>query len=375
MAALVQTITTQQSAPLILQSSTPSASLQGMVSGTPGMSQGVHNARGAAAGYGGQNASSANNTNYRGYQSSAPIAPYAFTSTPVINSSKAKQDPRSVQQAGQNKPNGVDLSLRQRSAAAESISSTSSASSDHFSQPAQVNGAVQNRQQPLLVQPVVPASQPLRPSPDRYRRPNRKAENAAPASSPLAKAPNSAAAAGTVYQQPGRANSTPAVPTAVTLKQSVSTQQASDQFALGTVPAFASYTAQLRSQSADDIHTYQKPGITSLHHNHNRRRSFASFGGTESLQALVDLEARNTRRASLQSFPMNAPPARPMTPPRSAHSDRSQPSNGSQRLAAPHYTRRGSTDSVGSASSGGSGRPSSVSFSKHVLHDRKPNRN
>lgn len=401
MAALVQTITAQQTPQtLLLQSQPPAPSLPPVAAGQSlqsHMSQNHMSPRSTSNGYSSSsNSVPANNNSAQGayrYTSSAPIAPYAFTSTPTLNNNNspnnsnkttqgqkvqqtAVQQPQQQQQQ-QQKPNNVDFSIRQRTAS----DSISSSASSIISEPSPRQYVAQNqislnRPQSQGSQPIphVPSAQPSRPSPDRYRRPNRKAENAAPASSPLSRngsaqpSGSGMAAVSAVYQQPVRSSSSPALPTATAAANSyktASTQQVSEHFALGNKP-IPPFTDQGRSQSADDIHTYRKPEITAEHHSHNRRRSFAAFG-TGGLQALADIESKQARRASLQAVAMNSNGTVVASPPQATSLNNNNNNNNNTvlqpRFQAPQpaYARRGSSSSVSSNGSAGSRAVSSVS--------------
>lgn len=312
MAALVQTYPAQQS-------STPIGLMQPRSQSTSGT---IHNSSQ------GQGHSNTNNTRYRdavagssGYRA-APVAPYAFTSTPNLSTAKPAAITSTPQKSADNAvaANRPEDS-KQGYTSLEAISNdptvrpplSQSSNTDTGRRPS----SSRPNPRPLstaTLQPATPAglTSPTRAAPERYKKVTRRPESVVlqPAHSS-----GTEMSAG-VYAAPNRAYSTPSLP------QTVGTAQA---------PFIGDYTGQLRSQSVDDMHAYEAPG--SRYGGPNRRRSVGTSSITaETFQTFLRQELSGNQQKSANAGEFK-PPHRP----------------GSRRT--------GSTDSSGS---GTSSRASSV---------------
>ena len=213
MAALVQSYPQQSSTVTMLQTRPSSAS--GMLQ-TSSQSQSHHqyhpnSSQAPRSSFHGIS-NSMNISNYRGHTAMAPIAPYAFTSTPglAMPGQRAAAGPphlRSGQRTSSapvvpsfQQPTSANGTHRSRHLAATSISTSSSSSSD-MSTMSQKSGSQDDSALPstsrvpsgaprphstiitsFSSQSMAPpgVSSPVKPSPDRYRRPiNRRAESSA----------------------------------------------------------------------------------------------------------------------------------------------------------------------------------------------------
>jgi len=249
MAALVQTYPAQQ------QSSAPVGLMQPRSQAPHGAPQspGQHNVN--ASRYN-SNSSSA----YRGY--TAPVAPYAFTSTPGLASPKV---PSPSKPAMGGRPDDT----RQAYTSLDSLSPDSSLRAPSQSSARSIDDSSLQGSRPnvrplstIQATPQAAAPSPNREKPDRYKRVNRNSQHGLPAGSAQPSGPGMAAVTA-VYQHPSRANSSPSLP------------NGSGATGLGQgavkAPFVGDYTGQLRSQSVDDIHTYRRPSTYQT--TRSRRRS------------------------------------------------------------------------------------------------------
>ncbi|KAA8894194.1 hypothetical protein FN846DRAFT_786822 [Sphaerosporella brunnea] len=243
MAALVQTYPTQQS-------SAPISLMQPRSQASHGTAQGPT-----------QPARYNNNsgTRYQGY-STTPVPLHAFTSTPSLANSKPPSSSGSKPGAVSGRPEDT----RQGYTSLDSISPDSNlrAPSSHSSARSMDDSSIP-RPNPRPISTVIPASaqtlaSPAREKPDRYKRANRNSQLGMPAGSAQPSGSGMAAVAA-VYSQPSRASSTPSLPHTGNVGQGVV-----------KAPFIGDYEGQLRSQSVDDIHAYNRPSASSLQ---NRRRS------------------------------------------------------------------------------------------------------
>jgi len=374
MAALVQSFPTQQSSPPVsLMQSRPQSSTTTLQAGTPSQSahptQHHHLTPRNMGGYPntntGSNSSGGGGGGYRSGYTSAPVAPYAFTSTPGLSNTKPALTSPKISERTPSTPVAGHLDSRNRYPASDSVSSSSSASSDPSFRNQQAQSAIIRSKEehsdgrPNLrpististnLSPLPILSPTSRPSPDRYRRANngRAGSNTGQVGSGSAQpsGPTTGAVAA-IYTQPGRANSNPSLPPAV-----------GNAGGVGKAPFIGDYTGQLRSQSVDDIHTHRSPyAISNLQQMQNRRRSVGPDAfSPESFQNFVRNEMSSSSRANLQL-------SRPESASGSASgSNRSQagasgPNSITQNTPRPGNRRTGSTDS---SVSGNSSRPSSV---------------
>lgn len=281
-----------------------------------------------------------NNSGYRSFSGTAPVAPYAFTSTPGLTSSHNKQQT----QAWSDNKNPTVRQLgpeetRLRYPVSDTSSSSSSVSSDppsryHQSHQQQQATAFTVRTNPnatarpvsvvaLPSPPILPAATKSRPSPDRYRR--KKSDGNLPSSSTVHSPAGSAipsgsgmAAVGAHYTPvaaPGRTNS-PATTSAA---------------AGGMKNPIESYTGQLRSQSVDDIHTHRLPSGLTAQQRQQRRASVGAF----SPGSLSMINGNNGQVADLSNLQL------PSFAPQGAN----QRLHGSKGSAPGVISRRGSNDS------------------------------
>ncbi|KAI5857001.1 hypothetical protein BZA05DRAFT_415710 [Tricharina praecox] len=270
MAALVQTYPAQQ------QSSAPVSLMQPRSQASHGASQGPGQHNGNASRYNNSN----NGGSYRVY--SAPVSPYAFTSTPGLTSFKA---PSPSKPAMGGRPDDT----RQAYTSLDSLSSDAnlrvpSQSSPRSTDDSSLNQGSRQNVRPLstTIQAIPPAApSPTREKPDRYKRVNRNSQLGLPAGS----AQPSGSGVAAVYQHPSRANSSPSLPNsngAANLGQGVV-----------KAPFVGDYTGQLRSQSVDDIHTYQRPSTYQT--TQSRRRSVGPGSMTaENFQSFLRQELAST---------------------------------------------------------------------------------
>jgi hypothetical protein len=392
MAALVQPFAPHQSSNTLLQQSTnnPIQSIGNQIpqNNTSNMAQ--RSVYGQGQQQGGQQG------NYGGNRNHGPAtgAQFAFNNSQGMAAlQKAQQNQQNARQAQPNLAGPMTYAQRVRYPAPESVASSSSGSSTPASRP--VVMAVNRKQEddkknrplsPQVAANTVPTA--TRPQPDRYKRSFKKTENNPPAtlSSNGSALPSGSgmAAIGALYTNPPQANSQPTLP-----RESVS---GSDDFSDAVNAPFA---ATLRSQSVDDIHTYQKPVVTTQHNLQNRRRSFGAFQvGAEAYNGVITDKETGTgvyRSPSGVRGTAVVEQIRSVSAPRPIQigSGQQQQQN-SQRpalrtavpihsfqgpAAAPNFSRRGSTESTNSASSnqsprvpsGSPSRPSSVSA--YLLHN------
>jgi hypothetical protein len=313
MAALVQTYPTQQS-------SAPVSLMQPRSQASHGTTQGPSQ----PARYNNNNNNNNNSgTRYQGY-STAPVAPYAFTSTPGLANSKSPSPSGSKPGA----PAGRPEDIRQGYTSLDSISPDSNlrAPSSHSSARSMDDSPIRSNNTRPLLSAIQTASQPLpsptREKPDRYKRVNRNSQLGLPAGSAQPSGSGMAAVAA-VYTQPNRASSTPSLPHGGNVGQGAV-----------NAPFIGDYTGQLRSQSVDDFYAYRRPSASAQ----GRRRSIGPGSMT----------AENFQNFLRQELSSNG----------SADGDA-----GLKPLHRPGSRRTGSTDS---SASGSSSRASvSSSFPSH----------
>jgi hypothetical protein len=324
MAALVQTFPAQQS-------STPVALMQPRSqssSGTNSQTQSGHHSQHQNPRY----TNSANsNGGYRGGYNTAPVAPYAFTSTPGLSNTKPAVTAPRLGERTSSVPTGRPDELR-KSYSDVLQSSPSSRPVD--------DSNLRSRPQQNNLRPLstvgLPAPQPIaspttRPSPDRYRRVNRRSEvNLAAANVATNTQPSGSgmAAVAAVYNVPNRASSSPSLPPV--------TGSGAGAANTGAVkaPFIGDYTGQLRGQSVDDMSAYIHPSQQST--TQNRRRSVGPGSiTTENFQTFLRQELANKEKPQLS--PKASSPGLDGT--------------GLQLPVRPRSRRTGSTDSSGSGAS------------------------
>lgn len=292
-------------------------------------------------------------TTYRGHTAMAPVAPYAFTSTPaLINQPKQQAGPSFLKNDQRTLSAPVTPTIqaidRSRYPAAASISTTSSSSSSDISAttksagtrddssisstPSSGRGISQaaRPQSTIITSQLLPPSiqQPTKSSPDRYRRPgNRRGES------------------GTA-SAPSPTSSIPPSPSGTTMAISspfVSGSQVPKQ-ALQSPPQFYSQNVAVRS-SADDmrLNRTQPPKEDSSRY---RRRSIHTVDMSrfndpprtssqqESLEGTTSgaIASRNNQHLQhpLRSYPVG--PSRPSSSPGRAASSQSATHNSGQSL-------------------------------------------
>lgn len=362
MAALVQSFPAQQSpSPVSLMQPRPQSASNSLQSAQAQSSHPNQHHLTTPRNMGGYNSSSSNNNNsnnnsnntsgYRSGYTTAPVAPYAFTSTPSL--SNTKQQPPKIGERTSSKPDDS----RNRYPAPDSISSSSSSSTDPSSRHQGTTSAARDD----ALQYSRPNTRPLstistsnlpppqmttstnRPSPDRYRRPgNRRSESGISASAQPSGSGMAAVAA--IYSQPVRSESNPSLPQVATTVRSSS---------------IGDYAGQLRSQTVDDIHTHKHPANTSQQQMQNRRKSVGpdSFS-PDSFQNFVRQEM------STMATPVSIQLSRPGSA--TSGSSKSQNNEGGRATGSANFQpsmrpggsrRAGSTDSSNSANSS---RPTSV---------------
>lgn len=366
MAALVQSFPAQQSpSPVSLMQPRPQSASNSLQSAqaqsshpnqhhlTTPRNMGVYNNSSSN-----NNSSNNNNSNtsagggFRSGYTTAPVAPYAFTSTPSL--SNQKQQPPKIGERTSSKPDDS----RNRYPAPDSISSSSSSSSDPSSRH---QGSTSSTTRDDTLQYSRPNTRPLstistsnlpppqmttsanRPSPDRYRRPgNRRSESQSGSAQPSGSGMASVAA---IYSQPIRSESNPSLP-----------QVAAPAGATVRASSIVDYAGQLRSQTVDDIHTHKNPSQQQMQ---NRRKSVGPDAfSPDSFQSFVRQEM------STMAAPMSIQLSRPGSA--TSGSGKSQANEGGSRATGsanfqpsmrPGGKRAGSADSSNSASSS---RPTSV---------------
>lgn len=293
MAALVQSFPAQQSStPMSPRSQSPSGTIQAAAQGQSGHHSQHHNtprytsASGANSGSG-----------YRGTYNTAPVAPYAFTSTPVLSNSKpSPQQTKPTERSSSTPTMARSDDPRQRySNSTESSSSSSDTplrTQGSQQQPARIadDSSVQASSRPnlrplstVMSHPPSLASPTSRPTPDRYRRGNRGSQSDIAA---VAASGAGTTAGNGAYSQPNQTSSSPPVA------------------GNGTAPTYAGvvkasfigdYTGQLRGQSVDDIQAHRNSSQPSLA---NRRRSLGPGSmTTESFQTFLRQEIAATNGA------------------------------------------------------------------------------
>ncbi|PWW80156.1 hypothetical protein C7212DRAFT_349624 [Tuber magnatum] len=371
MAALVQSFPTQQSSsPVSLVQSRPQSSTTTLQTGTP--SQSAHPAQHHLTprnmgGYPNTNTgSSISGGGYRPGYSSAPVAPYAFTSTPGLSNAKSALTGPKICERTSSATAAGHLDSRNRYPASDSVSSSSSTSSDPSFRNQQAQSATTRSKEehsdgrpnprPLSTistnLPPPPISSPTnRPSPDRYRRANngRASSHTGQVGSGSAQPSGSGmAAVAALYAQPGRANSNPSLPPTV-----------GNAGGVGKAPFIGDYTGQLRSQSVDDIHTYRNPSaISNSQQMQNRRRSVGPDAfSPESFQNLVKNEMPSlSQTTNLQLSRPGSAASGSASGSNKSQAGVSGPNSITQNTPRPGNKRTGSTDS---SASGNSSRPSS----------------
>ncbi|KAI5801125.1 hypothetical protein EDC01DRAFT_716383 [Geopyxis carbonaria] len=349
MAALVQTFPAQQSSTPVGLMQPRSQSSSGALHSTSQAQVGQqHNLsstryRDAVAGNSGYNQRSYN---------SAPVAPYAFTSTPGLSNSKPanvqSQKPRDNRSSTAGRPEDS----RQIYTSLETISPDSSVrppQSQSSTRSFDTSSTQQQTSRPTLqplstgsLQPPQSVASPTRPSPERYRR-NRISQGGI--SSPQSAQPSGSgmAAVSAVYTNPNRASSSPSLPHL----SGIGPQGVPKGTFIGD------YAGQLRSQSVDDIHTHRSP--TGQQPSQNRRRSVGPGSITaENFQNFLRQELSTPQK----------PSARPASPATSVKANQEF-----KPPVRPGSRRTGSTDS---SASGNSSRASSSNRNSVVSNSSNP---
>ena len=323
MAALVQSFPQHSSTVTMLQTRPSSASgtfqsaSQGQHSQTSRpsqMSRNIYNATlgGMATG------------SYRGHTSLAPVAPYAFTSTPGLTNggNPLRQNPTAPHLRQDNRtssapivPNNTNPSQggganRQRYPACASISTPSSSASSNAPTAGQqapskddfsvltTSRSAETTSRPAstitLVSPIPPLTppalaSPVKPSPDRYRRTQRRSEGHSPITSiqqpglhggSAFPSGSGMASVGHLYQHPTQSTSSPSLSTYQTYRRSPSP--------LGTNMTGFSTVAQGGVASVDDTNFYRQPTSEQVKRSH--RRSVGSFDAGNNTSVAEDLK-------------------------------------------------------------------------------------
>ncbi|KAI5805624.1 hypothetical protein DFH27DRAFT_609439 [Peziza echinospora] len=351
MAALVQAFPSQQpSAPSSLLQPRPQ-SASGILQTTQHQSHAHTMQQHRAIGSYGPAPTNNNTTmgGYRSYSGNAPVAPYAFTSTPGLTSLQAKP----IQQTW---PDNKNLATRQlgpeeirmRYPVSDTSSSSSSISSEPPLRYQNQKAAVSTRPASIIranpprpvsvaslpTQPSIPPANAARPSPDRYRRGNKKGDSTASLGSPTVQTnggPGTATGS-------GMAAASPSVAPGATNNQITTSANAS-----GAFNPIATYSGQLRSQSVDDIHAHVRPNTL----NQQQRRSSVGAFTADSLTMLAGANGQATDPRNLQL---------PSFAPSGANQRLHTPTGSSQNV----FPRRGSNDS-------------SVSVNSSSSHSNRPN--
>lgn len=286
MAALVQAFPTQQSAAAVSLLQTRPQSASGPLQSNSQIQPHVIMQQRSMTSYGPPTGS--NNSAFRNYSGTAPVAPYAFTSTPGLTNSHTKQA-QQVWTDNNNKNSAVRPMAPEEARLRYPVSDTSSSSSVSSESPARYHQSHQQQLQqftrtnpnasarPLSVAASLPGSTTTsatpntpRPSPDRYRRGKKGDGNVSSnptVPSPLGPAaPNSSGMAthGMQHTPVGihdRANSTAATSATTTVMLPIGTYAGQ----------------QLRSQSVDDIHTHRNPNGPTKQQIQHRRASVGAF--------------------------------------------------------------------------------------------------
>jgi len=322
MAALVQSFPQHSSTVTMLQTRPSSASgtyqsaSQGQhlqASRPSQMSRNIYNAT-----IGGMATSS-----YRGHTSLAPVAPYAFTSTPGLNNggNPLRQNPTTPHLRQENRTSSAPLTPsnntpnqgpganRQRYPACASIPTASSHSSSNPTTASQQtpskdesslsttarSGDASPRHAstinlstttPLL--PPLTLASPAKSSPDRYRRTQRRGEGHTPLSSiqqpglhggSAFPSGSGMASVGHLYQHPTQSTSSPSLSTYQSYRRSPSP--------LGTTSTGLSFVGQGGVVSVDDSTFYRQP--TSEQAKRSHRRSVGSFDAGNNASVAEDI--------------------------------------------------------------------------------------
>lgn len=350
MAALVQTFTTTQ------QSSSTPVSLMQPRSQNPSGALHNNSTNSSAVHHHQQHQARINNTpsRYRdvvgpnstpraGYHS-APIATYAFTSTPGLDSSKPNANSNNQvpnignrtsslgrTQDSRQQPQQHGYTSLEAISPDQSVRPPASASSRSVDDLSAQTTRPNLRPLSTSTTPQAPYANPSpsRPSPDRYRKVNRRSDviqSAQPSGSGMA-------AVAAVYTNTTRTNSSPSLPTTQNPQQGVP-----------NAPFIGDYTGQLRSQSVDDIHAYRHPSA-SQPPVQGRRLSVGpgSLNTTENFQNFL-----RTEMAASQS---KAGGMSPVSPVQARHAG---------ELKVPHRPGSRRTGSTDSSASGASSRASTA---------------
>ena len=356
MAALVQAFPTQQSAAAVSLLQTRPQSASGPLQSNSQIQPHVIMQQRSMTAYGPSTGS--NSSTFRNYSGTAPVAPYAFTSTPGLTNSHTKQ-PQQVWT--DNKNSAVRPIAPEETRLRYPISDSSSSSSVSSEPPARYHQSHQQQLQqftrtnpnanarPLSVaalpgsMTVSTTTSPPRPSPDRYRR-GKKGDGNVSANSTVPPPQGSAtpSSSGMTTMQPssidthGRANNTAVTSAATT----------------AVVLPIGTYVGQqLRSQSVDDIHTHRSQNRPTKHQIQHRRASVGAF----SPGSLTMLTGKSSQIPDLN--PIHFRSFSPQAANHRAHAP--------QGPAPGVVARRGSNDSSASmnSTSSYSSRPNSVRFS------------
>lgn len=355
MAALVQTFPQQTTTVTMLQTRPSSSS--GTFSTPPQLQQ--H--QGSRSPQLGRNIYPAptSSGSYRGHTSLAPVAPYAFATTPTLASSGATQ--RQIQNprlrtdnrtssapvipvlplGPQSVNSGPSISSRQRYSAAPTTNTPGSSGSS--SRGTKDDTAITTRQasndlpgRPLSTcdmsnSPSKPFNPQLstaaRPSPDRYRRSHRSNQgNGSPAGSAIPSG-SGMATVGHLYNHPGQSNSSPSLASFQSFRGPVLTPTPGNQ---------------TRKASVDDMQLSRQLASEQQAKRYRRR----SMGSLETAGLSHSNDTTQTASPHPTSF-INTPT-----------------SKGESRPASSH-THNGSTESVSSSRSNPSSKPPSVSAEIH----------
>ncbi|KAI9817506.1 MAG: bud neck involved protein [Pycnora praestabilis] len=312
MAALVQSFPQQSSTVTMLQARPTSASgtfqngAQGQQLPHSSRSSQMPRTLYSTTGIGGIGAGT-----YRGHTSLSPIAPYTFTSTPGLANAAnpLRQNPTTPHLRQENRTSSAPVNpysqpkatdnARQRYPATSSVSTTSSSSSDPSSQNQQITsrddasvptskilaelnnlpGSTANMPSTVsnLQSPLNNASS--KPSPDRYRRVQRRVENNVPdyATQPISSSGSAMpsgsgmATVGHLYNHPTQSSSAPILQSYQSSGGHSSSQGTRNHVSQGG----PGHAGQIGATSVDDMHLYRQPATEQA--KRYRRRSVSGI--------------------------------------------------------------------------------------------------
>lgn len=320
-------------------------------------------------------------SSYRGHTSLAPVAPYAFTSTPGLNGggNPLRQNPATPHLRQDNRtssapvipnnitPNQGGGAHRPRYPASASLSTSSypasaslSASSSSSSNHPAASQPTPSKDEPSLSTtarsvdaPTRPAStinlvtttpplppstlaSPAKPSPDRYRRTQRRAEGHTPITSiqqpglhggSAFPSGSGMASVGHLYQHPTQSTSSPSLSTVQSYRRSPSP--------LGTASTGLSSVGQERVAGVDDKKTYAQAASEQSKRYH--RRSVGSFDAGSNASAAEDWKNYTLYESKLGlTSDLNA----------SRHDQKGMPGPSVTPLPPSSHSRNGSADSM-----------------------------